>query len=141
MILAVDPGKCTGWATWTLDGPVTVSQAENDVFLPFADALMESLGDDLVIVCEAYIISADTLRKSRQTWSLEVIGALRYLAHKHGCEFAPLQRASDAKNVVPDDRLRDLGLYERGKEHGRDAARHLVLYLMKVGQVNPADLV
>lgn len=138
-VLAVDPGKTTGYALWSA-GHALVSQAENDVFLPYADRLMEAHGAGLVVVCEAFVIGPDTLRKSFQPWSLEVIGALKYLAWKHGSTFAPLQKAADAKTFVPDTRLKKLGWYERGKEHGRDAARHLALYLAKTGQLDPADL-
>lgn len=138
-VLAVDPGKTTGFALWSALKPseAVISQAENDVFLPYADRLMTAHGPELLIVCEAYIISPETLKKSRQTDPLEVIGVLRYLAFRHGSTFAPLQKAADAKTVVPNDRLRTLGWYERGADHGRDAARHLALWLLKNRILSP----
>lgn len=43
------------------------------------------------------------------------------------------QGAGDAKRVVSDDRLRDMGLWVAGSTHIRDALRHAVLWCRKQG--------
>lgn len=148
-VLAVDPGKMTGYAVWSTDIPrPVIGQDDFDSFLAFAERAARVRGPELVIVSEAYIVSMETVKKGRQgdagdpyrQFSLEVIGALRYIAAKHGSEFAPLQRASEAKTVFSDARLRKLGWYEKGKEHGRDAARHLGLFLARNGLIDLATL-
>lgn len=47
------------------------------------------------------------------------------------CPFT-VQQASEAKGSITDDRLKDWGLWVRGKRHGRDAIRHAVLRWRKV---------
>lgn len=39
------------------------------------------------------------------------------------------QSAADAKGTVDDDMLKSMGLYFKGQQHARDAARHLVRFL------------
>jgi len=43
-----------------------------------------------------------------------------------------LQSSSDAKSVVTDERLKQLGLWQAGQQHARDACRHLALFLRKL---------
>lgn len=131
-VLAVDPGLRSGlavhrykcWDTYILDPMATVDHADDEL----------RSGLDL-IVCEAYKITARTAQLSAQHWSLELIGALRWLAHSYNVPFQ-LQTPADAKSFVPDQRLRDLDMWVPGKEdHARDATRHLVLALAKRGEL------
>lgn len=138
-VLAVDPGKTTGLAWW-LDGrDPYVEEAEMIPLLSGVETSLMSRRGTL-IVCERYVIGPQTLRKSRQTWSLEIIGALRYLAAKWGAEFV-LQDAAGAKRLVPDRALKALGWWAVGKEHGRDALRHLAFRLLQDGRLDPAKLI
>ena len=41
------------------------------------------------------------------------------------------QMPGDAKNVFTDDRLRNMGLYQKGSDHPRDALRHALLAIRK----------
>lgn len=131
-VLAVDPGLRSGWALWcpdALDPPWEARVYDPMPLLAFTEQELDH-GLNLV-VCEAYRITAATAQKSQQHWSLELIGALRWLAYKAGVEFV-LQTPAEAKSFVPDQRLRDLGMWTPGKEdHARDATRHLVLALAK----------
>lgn len=129
-VLAVDPGKATGFAVWR-DGEREVGEAEMMDFLSRAEEWLVAYAssDETVIVCERYVISPATLKMSRQTWSLEIVGALKYLAHKFGARFV-LQDAIGTKRVITNDVLRSLGWYERGMDHGRDALRHLAVFLL-----------
>lgn len=43
-----------------------------------------------------------------------------------------IQSPSDAKSVVTDERLKQLGLWQTGQVHARDACRHLALFLRKL---------
>jgi len=95
------------------------------------------------LIVEDFIITAETLKKSRQTWSLEAIGALRYLVELFGDYPIPvddgrgliiprismtLQSPSSAKAFATNDKLRNVGWYVPGKGHANDAARHLLVY-------------
>ena len=83
-------------------------------------------------MCESYVITASTLRKTRgENWSLESIGALRWMANKHRVEFV-LQTPADAKRFADDRKLKAAGWYfPTPGGHANDAARHLMLYLAR----------
>lgn len=127
-VIAVDPGKTTGLvryrdgAVQALELPCWKAVRRVEVWLIEANAN---------IVCEAYVVGPHTLRKSRQYWSLESIGALRYLALRYDVPFT-LQAPADAKSFVTDDRLRNLNWYRPTPDgHANDANRHLALYLIR----------
>lgn len=129
-LLAIDPGLRSGAFVWS--GPEDWSGGIYDPMplLDWVDDLLRVDGLDLMVV-EAYRITAETARKSAQHWSLELIGALRWLAYRHGVEFV-LQTPAEAKSLIPDARLRDLGFWFSGKEdHCRDAARHAAFALAR----------
>jgi hypothetical protein len=58
----------------------------------------------------------------------QLIGAIKVLAHVNNvpisCKLAQL-----AKSVWNDNVLKLCGLYSPGLKHGRDASRHLLLYM------------
>lgn len=84
-----------------------------------------------VVICESFRITQETIRKSRQTASLEIIGVLRWLASSHGHKFV-LQTPADAKRFMTDAKLRSLDWYSPTTGgHTNDALRHLGLYLAK----------
>ena len=124
-VLAIDPGVRSGWVYW--DGQTLSDCGEADQ-MGICGIISTTEAD--VVVIEAYRIMQSTLRESRQTASLEIIGAARYLAHRKGAKFI-LQTAGDAKAFITDSKLRKLGWYFAGLGHARDAARHLGLYLAK----------
>lgn len=136
-VLAVDPGKTSGWAYWYDGAIIATGEDEFIDLLTRTDMWIEAIARGQgVIVCERYIINKGTLEKSRQYWSLEIIGALRYLCLKHDVEFV-LQSPSDAKAFSDNEKLRRMDWYVRGKQHANDALRHLLLYLVKSGNPPP----
>ena len=126
-VLAVDPGKTSGWASWVNDE----LQVGESPFLEMGNLAMQWLHqNDGIIVAESFIINAATVRKSQAPWSLEVIGVLRYVCVRRGLPLV-LQTPADAKRFTSDDVLKRLGWYTPGKGHANDTARHLVLYLAR----------
>ena len=67
-ILSVDPGKMTGYVVWT-DGEREEGELAHEPFLDFAWDLVKA-GDIDVIVCERFIITAQTGKLSQAPWSL-----------------------------------------------------------------------
>lgn len=132
-MLAVDPGGTTGFACWTEGEAPWVSEAKPMEFLDFAEEWVSLR--DVLIVCERFTIGPQSLRMSRQYDALEQIGALRWIAHRHGADFA-LQAPADVKRFVSNDLLKSLGWYTVGADHGRDATRHLVWRLVKEGRLS-----
>ena len=132
-VVAIDPGKVTGWAR-LLDGVFASGE------LPCYQALhwiYESLKQGIkpILVCEDFIFTHETLKKSRQMWSTESIGVLRFLAEEFDLHLH-LQPPSQ-KSFSSDDKLRMLGWYKPSPGgHQNDAARHLLVYGVKNGLIS-----
>ena len=132
MIIAVDPGKVTGIACW-FDEQMTSWQEPTWYAVDRIWNALEGngLGPVDVVVCESYTITESTLRKTREPYSLESIGALRWMSNRHSVEFL-LQAPADAMGFMTDDKLRMMGWYRSSiGGHANDAARHLGLYIAR----------
>ncbi|MGH2669320.1 MAG: hypothetical protein ACRDH5_09440, partial [bacterium] len=92
------------------------------------------------VVCESYVITRETLRKTRgENWSLEEIGALRWLCRQHDVLFQ-LQSPSEGKSFGTDAKLEAVRWrYPTRGGHQDDAARHLLTYLWKSGGLRTVD--
>jgi hypothetical protein len=137
MILAIDPGLTTGYAT--RDGDDFHSGQRK--FIEFLDWAYEQLvehGTIDEVACESFIITQATAKKSQAPWSLESIGAIRFFCHHKGIPFQ-LQQPSSVKKFATDARIQKMGWYRRGKGHANDAARHLFFYECKKGRI-PTDV-
>lgn len=137
-VIAFDPGKTTGWAR------LSNARFESGQ-LPWYDALhfvYETLlqGAQMTIICEDFIYTSNTATKTRQTWSTEGVGVLRFLCQRYDQEFV-LQTPSGAKSFATNDKLRKLGWYTAGQDHANDAARHLLVYSVGNGLVRTTDLI
>jgi hypothetical protein len=134
-VIAVDPGKATGIALWTGESgdksiPFAHTYQLQHSLCSWVDIVLQQQVSETHVVCEAYTITGATLKKTRQNYSLEIIGALRYLAWKFEATFA-LQTPADAKRLSTNDRLAALGWLRRplaAEDHANDALRHLLLY-------------
>ncbi len=130
LIIAVDPGVATGLVVWDHDMREILEALTLDQFetcSKLEDLLTADYEEYLVI--ERYNITTETIKKTRQTASLEIIGVARYFADNYSHPFI-MQNASDAKDFITDSKLRKLGWWDRS-DHIRDAMRHLGLYLAK----------
>ena len=131
-VIALDPGVTTGVAHWLNGRLHTTAQLDQDMTGDWIHlAATDRQPGELVVVCESYVVTAETLRKSRQTASLEIIGAVKWLGHYHGFPVV-MQQASSAKKFATDDRLRAAGWRQPSSmDHANDALRHLLTYLVK----------
>lgn len=130
-ILGIDPGKKSGVALLDL-----FTETCGGVEVPF-----EQYGDhieDLIarlrpdVVCESFVINANTVKNTQAPWSLESLGVARFLARKYGCRFTTLAPSS-AKRFATDERLRRLGWRIPGKGHLADAQRQALLHAVNAG--------
>lgn len=138
-VMAFDPGKITGWASLRL-GEFFSGEDELQPILEWVNSILYE-GLKPTIVCEDFIYTAATAKKTRQTWSTEGIGVLRYLSTKYGIEFK-LQTPQAAKAFSTNDKLRKIEWYRASKGgHANDAARHLLLYCVERGIVSPQSLI
>lgn len=134
-VFAFDPGLTTGWAVMDrTTGVVHCGEDDFDAFCALADSWLGTWGGDVHVCGERFTINVATASKTQAPWSLEVIGVVRYLCRKHGCGDLVLQSPSDAKRLVTNAHIRQLGWWKKGtKGHDKDALRHLAVQLLKLG--------
>jgi len=142
-VLSVDPGKTTGVCFVRLDTqPELLSSGEyqpDEFAQPIRDtfAWAAASGVDFDVVCERFIINAQTVRNSQAPFSLEQIGVLKQIMRDHGRDPEQsliFQSPSDAKKMFPNDALKKVGTWHvGGGGHANDSIRHALLRLVKVG--------
>jgi hypothetical protein len=137
-VLSIDPGRKTGYSYWR-DGSRIEGELSAERFLDFAhDLIAQSRVDH--VACERFIISHQTGKYTQAPWSLEQIGAMRFMCHRHDVSFT-LQNAADAKRFATDERLNAMGWRRPpGDGHARDAQRHLLLFLVKHDLIDSTEL-
>lgn len=141
-LFACDPGLTSGVAQLSYDGRVdVVGSAEVD-----ATQVCRSLTSfvnrygptEAVVVYERFTITAQTAKNSQAPWSLELIGAAKWIVSSAwGLPFdhcLVLQKPSDAKGLITNELLAANGIWHRGGAgHARDALRHGVYTYAKLG--------
>ena len=146
IVLAVDPGKASGICTFSIaDGgdPVLEKSGEyqmKEYHTPIYETIKyaQSMQIKLEVVCERFIINAQTVRNSQAPYSLEQIGVLKHLCRvrNYDPESIIFQSPADAKAMFPNEALKKIGTWHVGGEgHANDAMRHALLRLVKTGWV------
>jgi hypothetical protein len=142
-VLSVDPGKMTGVALFSREDasePVLEWSKELEQH-EVAEVLRGVLWDatmkhSLAVVCERFIINAQTVRNSQAPYSLEVIGILKQcLLDSHRLmDDIYFQSPSEAMGMFTNVKLKKLEYWHRGGAgHALDAIRHGLLKLVKMG--------
>lgn len=126
MILALDPGGTTGlaWMHGT-NGAVRTMQMGPDEHHEELWNFMR-VYTPTAIVCESF-----TYRNGLAKADLipcEYIGLVKLYAEKY-CVPLYMQTPSMAKKFFSDDKLKAADLWITGKQHARDAVRHLMYYV------------
>lgn len=146
-VLAVDPGLLSGVALFRirdrnltaepeLVGTWEVSMRDfPEVIRQIFDTVDYEQGF-LDIVCERFVINAETHKKTQSPFSLEVIGMIKLIMIDAGLDpdmDLTLTNGSDAKSFT-NAKLRKLGYWHvGGKGHALDAIRHGLLFLVMRG--------
>lgn len=126
-VLSVDPGGTTGLARYHSDsGIFAASQCPGNLLNFWNDLIVP-----YYIVCEDFVITTGTAKKTPQREALYIIGGFKYLEATQGIEFT-LQSPS-VKKTVPDVELKKIGWYIPGKPHANDASKHLIVFLRNRG--------
>lgn len=131
MITAIDPGKTTGVAMWEEDG---TGFYQYDNWLQVPSSMWVRHADILIV--EKFTITPSTAKKSPQYDALYLIGALLY---KY-LDKVRFQKPSEAKSFSTDPKLKRVGFWTPGQGHANDAARHLLLYLVKNRVIDPKEV-
>lgn len=126
-ILAVDPGRTTGYCYATFD-------RGSLYFAPFQMVDdVDEFWDRLAAFKPEHIVMEDfQFRKGTRVsggldmFPMQLIGIARLYEIRVNNVKLYLQTPSQGKSFYTDPTLKQLGLYKRGEEHGRDASRHLL---------------
>jgi hypothetical protein len=142
-VLAVDPGKATGVALFsyqTGSEPVLEwsKEVEADEFAKVIRGVLwaPEKKQHLTVVCERFIINAQTVKNSQAPFSLEQIGILKQCLLDSGRPMDDIffQSPADAKAMFDNPKLKKLGYWHvGGAGHALDAIRHGLLKLVKTG--------
>ena len=142
-ILAVDPGKVTGLALFSSETgsePVLEwsKELEQDEVAEVVRGVLWSpeKRHHLDVVCERFVINAQTVRNSQAPYSLEVIGIVKQCLKDNGRSMDDIyfQPPSEAMGMFTNEKLKKLEYWHRGgKGHALDAIRHALLRLVKLG--------
>lgn len=137
VLLAIDPGETTGWATFRVaDQKVYLIGFGQEETFPMdrcvhgLSRLLETF-QPTTVVHELYAVYE--WKTDSHAWSqvptLRIIGSLETLCIQQS---KPLysQTAQLAKNFCTDDKLKAWKLYEKGLQHARDAIRHGTYFLL-----------
>lgn len=131
-IVGIDPGLVTGLVSFNVDeDQIHCLESYELSFMGVGHYLASRLTKETVVVCEAFLITAQTAKNSPAPWSLETIGLARYFAELNGCQFK-LYPPAFHKRLITKEALQKAGLYVSG-EHARDAAS-VALYNILVEQ-------
>jgi len=140
IILAIDPGKATGMALFSLEQgqePAMLWSGEyqqDEYAKPIRETL--SLYPEAEVVCERFTINMQTVKNSQAPYSLEQIGILKQCLMDAGRKADDIyfQSPADAKAMFDNPKLKKLEYWHRGGEgHALDAIRHGLLRCVKVG--------
>jgi len=131
-IVALDPGGTTGITIWKDLGLgeqvwFNLHLGPDEHHKELADLLEREQTQDFTVVCESFEFRQGKQRAGIVLVSKEYIGVVKYLARERNFPVV-FQTAGLAKGFVSDEKLKAMGLYQRGMRHANDATRHLVTY-------------
>jgi len=142
-VLAVDPGKTTGMALFSrqIDSEPVLEWSKELEQEEVAEAVRSVLWAPdkryhLDVVCERFIINAQTVRNSQAPYSLEVIGIVKQCLKDNGRPMDDIyfQAPADAMNMFDNKKLKKLDYWHvGGGGHALDAIRHALLRYVKTG--------
>ena len=137
LYLAFDPGGTTGIAWFVLDNDTGswrfgCDQVEGRYEAETWAAQTLGLSDrDTTVIVERWDVRANTHQLTNQDDPRYIIGYLDGICHALPSVTYVEQTPAQAKRFASDGKLKRLGWYEPGKDHARDAARHLLTFLAK----------
>lgn len=129
IILAIDPGKTTGWAILDPEGVFHSDQVAGRFDFYRTLRALAAPGHPLEVVIEAFTITARTSTTDRQYDALYIIGYVEAVCEVNGWDFTT-QSPGSAKAFASNDKLAAIGWRNPTPGgHADDAARHLLTYL------------
>jgi hypothetical protein len=136
-VLWIDPGFMSGFA-----------RLERGRFLadeyPFKEAgdrlyaLAQHYGPAMWVGWERFTVNAETHKKTPQPEAMEFIGVARFFCLSWRCRILTPAAPGD-RNTATQAMLRQLGWWVPGKDDAQSAAQHMLSWLLRTGQLPPAE--
>jgi len=137
-LVCLDPGLKSGCAVVYVSQSslVLMESAENTVQETWEwleNTVNDSHSGITEVVCESFIITPETGKKTQSPWSLRLLGVAHYLSEKNGVPYVE-QTPSQAKRLVTNQMIKDAGVWHRGGAgHANDAIRHGMYRAIQLG--------
>lgn len=135
MIVGIDPGDTTGVFIFYPDNKnklhrVIHHELDQIQFMQMLYAWNGAFNSKRInFIVEDFIITAQTGKKTRQPYSLENIGMMKYMTEMHPSWSLHLQTPSERK-FSTDTKLKAIDWWsDKGKGHSNDAARHVLKWM------------
>lgn len=127
--LSLDPGETTGYALAVKD--------HDKLFLAYDQAklnhnefwtlLRNTVRYDTVhTICEDFEFRQGKQKTGLNLYPVELIGIVRLWCSNDRWYPLWMQKAAQGKGYYDDNKLKSLHVYQKGVDHGRDAARHFL---------------
>lgn len=131
VIVALDPGKTTGWAVYhCITGLMQFGETAGRFAVYSWVRELAEKGVSPEVVIENWTVRPDTHKMSTQVDPHRIIGYVEGLCEANGWPFTT-QMPGEAKSFATDSKLKALGWEATTKGgHARDAARHLLTYMV-----------
>lgn len=129
MIVAIDPGGVSGLAILSPGGALNTHEIPGG-FDGLSDWLGTGSGFPWSSV-DGVVIENFRLRpgaKSAQMDAVWLVGAVKHLCRQNDILLV-IQEPAQAKSFADNNKLKSVGWYTVGEDHGRDATRHLLVAL------------
>lgn len=128
-VLSIDPGVTSGYALGIKDS--------SKLFIAYDEAtfdhaqfwmFLRKIGSYGVLhtVCEDFEFRRGKQKDGLNLYPVELIGIIRLFCSNGQWYPLWMQKAAQGKGYFDDNKLRSMGVYRKGVEHGRDACRHLL---------------
>ncbi len=130
-VLSLDPGVTTGYVIANLQGrriSIEVGQAEWTLMQVFERLREVCINRGSHIVYETFEYR-NASRRGLNLTPVKIIGVIELMQEWFPSRGFYPQTAAQGKGFYSDDKLKELGVYVKGKPHGRDATRHLLHWL------------
>ena len=131
----LDPGLTTGWARFIAgrsdddNGAFHSGETDFKVLGGQLELLGDTWGPMLALGWESFQITAGTARKKGSHHAIEVIGMVKWIAHKHKVTVLP-SAPNSSRSLAGLQKLKKIGWYTPGLIHGNVAAEHLLAFFM-----------
>jgi len=134
-LLALDPGETTGYAIFSSGTLKDHGQVDTLTVTQSVDLLYIFISGRTHVVVENYQVYSWKLKEHKFSTlhTPRLIGCIETLCKLEGIGLSK-QTAQNAKKFVTDEKLKEWGMWIKGRPHARDAIRHGIYYTIFGGK-------